>query len=256
MRGTSAAGRTVDVVVPCLNEAAALPWVLSRMPADYSAIVVDNGSTDASATIAESFGATVVPAAQRGYGAACIAGLQAARTEIVCFLDGDATLDPGELPLLVAPVYAGAAQLALGRRRPTTPRAWPAHARLANAYLCARLRRQFDCPVGDLSPMRAARRVDLLGLGVTDVRFGYPLQTLVRAGQAGWAITEIDVRYRPRTGRSKVTGTVRGTFAAIRDMRRVLANAPGARADPPRHAGEVAGARTSQDPAVPPLGPG
>jgi glycosyltransferase involved in cell wall biosynthesis len=214
----------VDVVLPCLDEAAALPWVLSRIPAGYRAIVADNGSTDGSPRIAAAHGAMVVPVPQRGFGAAAHAGLAAARADLVCFLDADGSFDPAQLPRVVDPVRDGRADLVLGRRRPTSWRAWPIHARAGNAVIAARLRRAAGVPVRDLGPMRAARREALLGLGLTDRRFGYPLEMVVRAARAGWRIAEVDVDYAARTtgGRSKVTGTVRGTLRTVADMTRVL----------------------------------
>jgi glycosyltransferase involved in cell wall biosynthesis len=215
----------IDVVMPCLDEAAALPWVLSRIPAGYRAIVADNGSTDGSPDIAAAHGATVVRVARRGFGAATHGGLSAATAEVVCFLDADGSFDPAQLPLVVDPVRAGAADLVLGRRRPTDRRAWPVHARLGNAFLARRLRRRAGIPVHDLGPMRAARRMALLDLDLTDRRFGYPLEMLVKAARAGWRIREVDVDYAPRAagGRSKVTGTLRGTLRTVADMSRVLA---------------------------------
>jgi glycosyltransferase involved in cell wall biosynthesis len=213
---------TVDVILPCLDEAAALPWVLSRFPTGYRALVVDNGSRDGSADVARAHGATVVDAPQRGFGAAAHAGLEAADADIVCFCDADASLDPQELPAVVADVEAGGADLVLGRRRPTTRGAWPLHARVANAELARRLRRRSGIGLRDLGPMRAARRADLLGLDLRDRRFGYPLEMVVRAADTGWRVAEVDVAYHPRTGRSKVTGTVRGTLRAVHDMSAVL----------------------------------
>jgi glycosyltransferase involved in cell wall biosynthesis len=215
----------IDVVLPCLDEAAALPWVLSRMPAGYRAIVADNGSTDGSPEIAIAHGAFVVPVPRRGFGAAAHAGLSAATAEVVCFLDADGTFDPAQLPRVAGPVADGHADLVLGRRRPTEPGVWPWHARAGNAVLAARLRRAAGVPVHDLGPMRAARRKALLRLDLTDRRFGYPLEMVVKAARAGWRITEVDVDYAPRAegGRSKVTGTVRGTLRTVADMSRVLA---------------------------------
>ncbi|WP_238016813.1 glycosyltransferase [Dactylosporangium sp. AC04546] len=214
-----------DVVLPCLNEAAALPWVLSRMPAGYHPIVADNGSSDGSAAIAAAHGATVVTAAPRGFGAAAHAGLSAATAEVVCFMDADGSFDPRQLPRVADPVAAGEADLFLGRRRPTAPGAWPLHGRAGNAVVAWRLRRAAGVPVHDLGPMRAARRAALLALGLTDRGFGYPLEMVVRAAAAGWRVGEVDVDYAPRAagGRSKVTGTVAGTLRAVRDMSRVLA---------------------------------
>jgi glycosyltransferase involved in cell wall biosynthesis len=212
----------VDVVLPCLDEAGALPWVLARMPVGARAIVVDNGSTDGSAAIAAEWGALVVHEPRRGFGAACHAGLEAATAPVVCFCDCDASLDPRQLDRVVGPLSAGAADLVLGRRRPRKG-AWPAHARVANLALAAMMSRRTGIRLHDLGPMRAARREDLLALGLTDRRFGYPLEMVVAAIDAGWRLTERDVDYLPRTGRSKVTGTLRGTVRTVRDMRAVLA---------------------------------
>jgi glycosyltransferase involved in cell wall biosynthesis len=215
----------IDVILPCLDEAAALPWVLSRLPEGYRAVVADNGSTDGSAEIARGHGVTVVDAKPRGFGAAAHAGLLAATAEIVCFMDADGSLDPYDLPAVANPVRDGRADLVLGRRRPTVRRAWPAHARLGNAVLAWRLRRGAGVPLRDLGPMRAARRADLLALNLVDRRFGYPLEMVVKAAQARWRVVERDVAYAPRVGRSKVTGTVTGTMRAMADMARVLSGA-------------------------------
>ncbi|WP_435603307.1 glycosyltransferase family 2 protein [Streptomyces sp. bgisy130] len=216
----------VDVVLPCLDEAAALPWVLSRIPAGWRAIVVDNGSTDGSAEVARNLGATVVHEPRRGFGAACHAGLLAADADIVCFCDCDASLDPALLIPFVHTVHDGTSDLVLGRRRPQGRGAWPPHARAGNAVLARMLRRRTGLRLHDLGPLRAARRTALLGLGLTDRRSGYPLQMVVRAADAGWRVEERAVPYRPRTGRSKVTGTWRGTWHAVRDMRAVLQQPP------------------------------
>lgn len=213
---------TVDVVLPCLDEAEALPWVLARIPAGWRPVVVDNGSADGSAGLAAELGATVVHEPRRGFGAACHAGLLAAEADFVCFCDCDASLDPGLLPGLLAPVAEGSADLVLGRRRPATLGTWPVHARAGNLALSVLLRRRTGLRVRDLGPMRVARREALLGLGLSDRRSGYPLQMVVRAADAGWRVREVDVPYLPRAGRSKVTGTWKGTWQAVHDMRRVL----------------------------------
>jgi glycosyltransferase involved in cell wall biosynthesis len=213
------------VVIPVLNEAAALPALLAGMPPGYTAVVADNGSTDGSGDIARSFGAVVVDAPVRGFGAACWAGLVAAEPHdgVVCFMDGDGSLDPADLPGLAAPVLAGAKDLMLGARRPTTPGAWPVHARMANRFLAFEIGRRTGTKLQDIGPMRVARRDALLGLGIEDRRFGWPLEMVLRAAAAGWRIDEMPIPYAPRTGRSKVTGTVKGTMRAVRDMSRVLA---------------------------------
>lgn len=220
---------SVDVVLPCLNEAGALPWVLARIPAGWRALVVDNGSTDGSAELAAALGATVVRETRRGFGAACHAGLLAATADIVCFCDCDASLDPSLLVPFVREVRDGEADLVLGRRRPQGRGAWPAHARAGNLALARMLRRRTGLRLHDLGPLRAARREELLALGLTDRRSGYPLQMVVRAADAGLRVVEHDVPYLPRTGASKVTGTWRGTWQAVRDMRRVLAEPPAPR---------------------------
>ena len=214
----------IDVILPCLNEAEALPWVLSRMPAGFHPIVADNGSTDGSASIAAEHGATVVQVPQRGFGAACHAGLVAADSEIVCFMDADASLNPHDLPQVADPVRLGAADLVLGRRMTRSLGSWPVHARVANKVLALELRRRTGVRLRDLGPMRCARREQLLGLGLSDRRFGYPLEMVMAAATADWRIDEVDIPYLPRSGRSKVTGTVSGTVRTVRDMRRVLAS--------------------------------
>ncbi|MFI1565218.1 glycosyltransferase family 2 protein [Streptomyces sp. NPDC020490] len=213
---------SVDVVLPCLDEAAALPWVLRRIPPGWRALVVDNGSTDGSARVARDLGAHVVHEERRGFGAACHAGLTASTADIVCFCDCDASLDPAGLVPFVRRILAGEADLVLGRRRPQTRGAWPPHARAGNLAIARLLRRRTGLRLHDIGPLRAARREPLLALGLSDRRSGYPLQMVVRAADAGWRIAEYDIPYRPRTGSSKVTGTWRGTWQAVHDMSRVL----------------------------------
>ncbi len=214
-----------DVIIPVLNEAAAIAALVEAMPAGYRPLVVDNGSTDGSGDIARAAGATVVDEARPGFGSACWAGLVAAAPAdgVVCFMDGDGSLDPRDLPAVAGPVLAGAADLVLGARRPARAGAWPAHARTANVLLAIELRRRTGRPLSDLGPMRAARRDGLLALELRDRRFGWPLEMVLRAAGAGWRIEEVPVPYAPRSGTSKVTGTVRGTLRTTRDMARLLA---------------------------------
>jgi len=211
----------IDVILPVLDEALALPWVLERMPADARPIVVDNGSTDGSADIARALGATVVTETTRGFGAACFAGLEAADHDVVSFMDCDASLDPGDLWRVAGPVREDRADLMLGRRI-AEPGAWPVHARWGNRLIAAAIGRRLGLRLGDLGPMRAMRREAVLELELRDRRFGWPFEMVLAAGAAGWRIAETPVPCRARAGTSKVTGTVRGTGRALRDLARVM----------------------------------
>lgn len=216
------AAARVDVVFPCLNEEGALPWILGLLPEGYRAIVVDNGSTDRSAEVAREHGALVVTEPRRGFGSAAHAGLLAATAPIVAFCDADASMDPRDLPRVVDPVESGAADLVLGRRRPTSRGAWPLHARVANRALASLMRGATKLPLHDLGPMRAVRREAMIALDLEDRRSGYPLELVLRGHAEGWRILEVDSPYSPRIGRSKVTGTIRGTYIAVLDMSRLL----------------------------------
>lgn len=214
----------VDVILPALNEAAALPRVLSLMPHGFRALVVDNGSDDGTADVARNLGAEVVFAPVPGYGSAVHAGLSAASADVIAVMDADGSLDASELPALVHLVTSGAADLAMGRRRPTARGAWPWHARQGNKLLAWRINRTVHTRLQDIGPMRVFAREPMLALNVADRRFGYPFETVVRASRAGWRIVEIDVSYHPRAAgtTSKVTGTFRGTARALRDFQRVV----------------------------------
>jgi glycosyltransferase involved in cell wall biosynthesis len=213
----------IDVILPVLDEAEALPLVLAAFPSGYEPLVVDNGSNDGSAQLARRLGARVVTERHRGFGAACFAGLVAARSELVCFMDADGSLDPRELPNVGDPVAGGELDLCLGARRPQ-PGAWPRHARLANHLVAHELRRRTGAPLSDLGPMRCAPRARLLSLNLRDRAFGWPLEMVLAAASAGWTIGETPIAYRRRAGgTSKVTGTLRGTWRATRDMSRLLA---------------------------------
>ncbi|MCV7402249.1 glycosyltransferase family 2 protein [Mycobacterium fragae] len=208
----------VTVVLPCLNEAESLPSVLAAMPAGYQALVVDNNSTDDTAEVARRHGARVVAESRPGYGSAVHAGVEAATTPIVAVIDADGSLDPADLPPLVAELDRGA-DLAIGRRRPVPGLRWPWVARLGTVMMSWRLRTRHGLPVHDIAPMRVFRRDALLSLDVKDRRSGYPLELLVRAAAAGWRVVEHDVAYGPRTGgKSKISGSLRGSVTAILDF--------------------------------------
>ena len=208
-------------MLPVLDEAEAIPIVVASLPQGFAALVVDNGSTDGSAGIARDAGARVVVEPRRGFGAACFAGLMAATSDVVCFMDCDASFDGQDLAVVAAPVLAGRADLVLGSRQALAG-AWPLHARMANRFLARRIARRTGVTLSDLGPIRAARRDSLIQLDLQDRRSGWPLEMVLRAAEAGWRIEEVPVAYRPRVGRSKVTGTVRGTTRAVLDMARML----------------------------------
>ncbi len=208
----------IDVILPALDEAQAIPVVLAAMPSGFRPLVVDNGSRDGSLEVAASCGAKVVCEPKRGFGAACFAGLLAAESEVVCFMDCDGSLDPRELHRVADPVVSRATDLCLGARIPE-PGAWPFHARLANRILAFELRRRTGAGLTDLGPMRAGRRQALLALQLRDRASGWPLEMVLRAAAENWRIAEVEVSYRRRSGgRSKVSGSVRGTARAVRDM--------------------------------------
>ncbi len=215
-----------DVVLPALNEAPAVAWVLGRMPTGFRPIVVDNGSTDDTARIAADLGALVVSEPVRGFGSACFAGLSASTADIVCFMDCDGSLDPVALPFVTAYVERGEADLVVGARVARRG-AWPVHARVANRVLATEVRRRTGLAVTDLGPMRAARRDQLVGLQLQDRRSGWPLEMVLAAHHGGLRIRQVPVEYHERAGRSKVTGTVRGTIRAVQDMSRILATREG-----------------------------
>jgi glycosyltransferase involved in cell wall biosynthesis len=212
----------IDVILPVLDEAEAIPAVLSAIPDGYEALVVDNGSRDGSAQVASAHGARVVHEPRTGFGAACFAGLRAASADIVCFMDCDGSLDPTELPLVTAPVARGELDLCLGARV-AEHGAWPWHARLANRLLALELRRRCGVALRDLGPMRAVRREALVALELRDRAFGWPLEMVLKAAARGWRVGEVPVAYRLRAGgRSKVSGSARGTLRATRDMASLL----------------------------------
>lgn len=213
-----------DVVIPCLDEALALPGVLADLPAGFRAIVVDNGSNDNTVEVADDLGATVVSESRAGYGAAVHAGVLASTAEYIAVLDGDGSMTARDLPRMLAAVRSGEAMMAVGRRKPVARGVWPWHARLGTTALAWWLRTRSDFPIHDLAPMRVCRRQDLLDLGVVDRRFGYPLELMIKASAAGWTVHEVSIDYRPRAAgtRSKVSGSTTGTARAIRDFARVM----------------------------------
>jgi glycosyltransferase involved in cell wall biosynthesis len=212
-----------NVILPALDEAQAIPAVLAGIPDGWIPIVVDNGSIDDTAAISRAHGAIVVSEPRRGFGSACHAGLVAATEELVAFMDCDGSFVGTDLDRVAAPVLAGEADLVLGARTPDQGSgAWPWHLRIANRALARSVRRRTGVALDDLGPMRVARRDALVELGIRDRRFGWPLEMVLRAADAEWRIDEVEVAYRPRVGRSKVTGTVGGVVRTVHDMRVAL----------------------------------
>lgn len=213
-----------DLIFPCKDEASALPALLALVPEGIGVIVVDNGSIDGTAEVARRCGARVLTEPRLGYGAAVQAGVEACDAEYVAVVDGDGSMDPREVVALLDAVVAGSATMALGRRRPVLPGVWPWHARAGNAVVLWWLRRRTALRVRDIGPMRVCRREALLALHVQDRAFGYPVELLVKAQAAGWVLVEMDISYLPRAAgtRSKVSGSVRGSWRAARDFARVL----------------------------------
>lgn len=210
----------VDVVIPALNEEAALPLVLGDIPRDLvrRVVVADNGSTDRTAEVARAHDAEVVHQPERGYGAACLAALQHLRADppdVVVFLDGDHADDATQLGLLLAPLLRGEADLVLGSRvAGATHGALTPQQRVGNRVACVALRTLYGARYTDLGPFRAIRWDALEQLNMVDRNYGWTVEMQIKAAQRGLRHVEVPVRYRPRVGTSKVSGTVRGTLGA------------------------------------------
>ena len=210
----------VSVVIPACNEEQALPLVLRELPRTHvqDVIVVDNGSTDRTFTVAQAAGVKVLFEPRRGYGRACRAGLRvlAPTTEIVVFLDGDHSDYPEELLNLVGPIERGEADLVIGSRvlGQAEPGSLTPQQRFGNWLVCALIALRFGHRFTDLGPFRAIRHDALERLGVRDPTFGWNVEMQMKAIKAGLRIVEVPVRYRRRIGRSKISGTLTGTMRA------------------------------------------
>jgi glycosyltransferase involved in cell wall biosynthesis len=218
---------SVSVVIPALNEEESIGSVLAAIPRDAveEIIVVDGGSTDDTAAIAQAAGARVIREPRRGYGRACAAGVAAASGDIVLFLDADGADDPDQIPDLLAPIYAGEADLVLGSRLAggMTSDAMPWHQRFGNRLSARLIRWLYGLPLTDLSPLRAIRTQSLLRLRMEQMTYGWPTEMIVKAARQGLRVVEVPTRYRPRSGgRSKISGTVRGTVLAAYHILRVI----------------------------------
>jgi glycosyltransferase involved in cell wall biosynthesis len=216
---------SIVVIIPALNEETSLPLVLGDLPPVGRVIVVDNGSTDATARVAVERGVTVATEPQRGYGAACLRGMAALEEavdggepspRVVVFLDADYSDHPELLPRLVAPILEGRADFVLGSRMlgERAPGAMPAQSRFGNTLACVLMRLLFDARYTDLGPFRAIDYRRLVELGMTDRNFGWTVEMQIKARRAGLRTLEIPVPYRCRVGQSKISGTVWGSVRA------------------------------------------
>jgi glycosyltransferase involved in cell wall biosynthesis len=214
-------GAPVAVVIPALDEERSIGDVLRNIPAPYRRrmVVVDNGSRDGTARVAREAGAQVVAEPRRGYGAACLAGLAALAADpprAVVFLDADSSDDPAEMPRVVGPVLAGEADLVIGsrvlgarERGALTP-----HARFGNAFATFLIRSLYGVRFTDLGPFRAVSWNALARMRMEDQDYGWTVEMQVRAARLGLVVREVPVSYRRRIGKSKISGTVRGTVGA------------------------------------------
>ena len=209
----------IVAIIPALNEEGSIGQVVAAVPRDLVSrvIVVDNGSTDRTAEVAGAAGATVVLQRERGYGAACHAGLMAsAGADLLVFLDGDRSDVPEEAPVVLAPILEGKADLVVGSRLAgrREPGAMPPHALFGNWLASKVLGALYRVQITDLGSFRAIRRTALLELGMQERTFGWPVEMIAKAARRGYRIVEVPVSYRRRIGRSKVAGTVKGSLLA------------------------------------------
>jgi glycosyltransferase involved in cell wall biosynthesis len=209
----------VSVIIPTHNEAQAIGCVIADLPFEVVSeiIVVDSNSTDGTPDIAARMGARVISESRRGYGQACLTGLACTNSpDVVVFLDGDYSDRPGELPLLLAPIAEGWADITIGSRLAgsRTPGALPWHALFGN-WLAARLiRNLYGLKISDLGPFRAARAEVLRAIELEETTYGWAVELILKAALQGLRIVEVPVSYHPRIGQSKISGTLRGTIGA------------------------------------------
>jgi glycosyltransferase involved in cell wall biosynthesis len=207
----------ISLIIPALNEAESLGFLLNEVPLGlvHQVIVVNNGSTDNTAEVAQAAGAVVIHEPRRGYGFACAAGTAAAEGDVLVFLDGDGSFVPGELINLLTPLAQGEADLALGSRMRRNSVVMPFHQRFGNLLFAWLLRQRFDLRLTDLGPYRAVRRELLLKLNMQEHTYGWPLEMIIKTARLRSPIVEVPVTYRPRfAGHSKVGGTWRGSILA------------------------------------------
>jgi glycosyltransferase involved in cell wall biosynthesis len=209
----------VSVIIPTRNEASALTHVLADLPADLvdEVLVVDSNSTDGTPAVATRMGARVIPEPRRGYGQACLTGIaHASSPDVLVFLDGDYSDRPAELPHLLAPIAEGRADIMIGSRLagPHTQRAMPWHAAFGNRLAAFLINMLFGLDITDLGPFRAARSDVLRQLALEETTYGWAVEMILKGALQGYRVVEVPVSYHPRIGKSKISGTVRGTLGA------------------------------------------
>jgi glycosyltransferase involved in cell wall biosynthesis len=209
----------VSVIIPTHNEVSAIGRVLADLPRDLvtEILVVDSNSTDGTPEIAANMGACVLQEPRRGYGRACLTGLASADApDIVVFLDGDYSDRPAELPILLAPILDGRADITLGSRlgSQSIAGALPWHAAFGNRLAALLIRVLYGVKLSDLGPFRAARAEVLRRLELEEPTYGWAVELILKGALGGFRIVEVPVSYHPRIGKSKISGTVRGTIGA------------------------------------------
>ncbi len=209
----------VSVIIPTHNEAQAIERVLADLPSDLTTevIVVNSNSNDGTPEIAARMGARVVHEPRRGYGQACLTGLAAASSpDVVVFLDGDYSDRPSELPILLAPIIEGRADITLGSRLrdPRSSGALPWHQVFGNRLAAGVIRLLYGVNITDLGPFRAARADVLHSLALEETTYGWAVEMILKGALAGFRVVEVPVSYYPRIGKSKISGTVKGTLGA------------------------------------------
>jgi len=207
----------VSVIIPTHNEAQSIGLVLADLPHDAvtEILVVDSNSTDGTPDIASRMGARVLHEPRRGYGRACLTGLAVATSpDVVVFLDGDYSDRPSELPLLLAPIVDGRADITVGSRLGGTRGAMPWHAAFGNRLAAFLIRILFGLEINDLGPFRAGRADVLRQLQLQETTYGWAVEIILKGALAGFRIVEVPVSYYPRIGKSKISGTFKGTLGA------------------------------------------